>query len=144
APPLPGSKDVVHHGAGPSILGATTGPRRLSPAGSGISGHTVSSKHPGIDLNTLKHAPPVPVAHVLRRGNKLMPAAGPNWNLPWVNSGYGYASGYAWAGKLWVQHPNGAWGTCSASVVGYRLLATAAHCVRDHDTGQWNTAYLFE
>lgn len=47
-----------------------------------------------------------------------------------------------WAGKLFYRTPNGDY-VCSAQFISPRVLLTAAHCVRDGDTGVWYQDFLF-
>lgn len=47
-------------------------------------------------------------------------------------------------GKLYFQNPAGSWGVCSASVISPNdIIVTAAHCVYNTDTNQWNKTFVF-
>lgn len=50
-----------------------------------------------------------------------------------------------WAGKLFYTKPDGDY-VCSAQFIGPNIVLTAAHCVRDSDTGNWyeNIAFALQ
>lgn len=47
-----------------------------------------------------------------------------------------------WAGKLFYRRPEGDW-VCSAQFIAPHVILTAAHCVRDHDTGKYFSNFAF-
>lgn len=47
-----------------------------------------------------------------------------------------------WAGKLFYRTPNGDY-VCSGQFISPQVILTAAHCVRDADTGAWYQDFIF-
>ncbi len=46
-------------------------------------------------------------------------------------------------GLLQSEGTDGAFGTCSATLIGPKTIVTAAHCLYNHDKGGWNKDFLF-
>jgi hypothetical protein len=63
--------------------------------------------------------------------------------LPWNENFHKYASPLAAVGRLFFQESDGRTYTCSGTVVSTNIVLTAAHCVRDGRTGQWNSHWIF-
>jgi V8-like Glu-specific endopeptidase len=48
-----------------------------------------------------------------------------------------------WAGKLFYSEPSGDY-VCSGQFIGPNVILTAAHCVRDPDSGDWYRNFEFQ
>jgi len=100
----------------------------------------------------LNQAPAMPVP-VVRLGtiNRVNPApikprAGAPRPIPGSlarASGNVYSRPLYFGGRLAFNTPQGEM-TCSAQFVAPGILATAAHCVRDENSGQWYTQFLYQ
>lgn len=94
---------------------------------------------PRVDPSKIKQGAPVPAG-----------GAGPKASAPAANRGAGSAriSGDAskiplrWAGKLFFKREGGDY-ICSGQFVTDRIVLTAAHCLRDQQTGEWYDDFVF-
>ncbi len=46
-------------------------------------------------------------------------------------------------GQIWGKLKDGSWYTCTGTMIDKRTVLTAAHCLYDHDTGDWAVDYEF-
>lgn len=81
-------------------------------------------------------------AERMRAADTAVAQPGPASGTPWRGS----ADKVSHIGRLFMLSPSGKIGTCSAAVVDApdrNVLATAAHCVFNHDEGGWMERVLF-
>jgi Trypsin len=99
---------------------------------------------------------PIPVAKVRPGGAPAPAPSGPRSAGP-VGSGSAQNVGAAarktgdpnsvplrWAGKFFFKKPDGDDYICSAQFITPHVILTAAHCMRDDETGKWYHDFLFE
>jgi hypothetical protein len=77
------------------------------------------------------------------RKSRLHAASASPFDLPWRNYGYGTFGTLPYIGILTYKTDKGVSKRCTASVVGYRVVLTAAHCVRDSQTKAWFNSFQF-
>ncbi|HLL27906.1 MAG TPA: trypsin-like serine protease [Xanthobacteraceae bacterium] len=99
---------------------------------------------------------PIPVAKTTPGAPKPVPPSGPRSAGP-GESGPAHNVGAAdkmtgdpnsyplrWAGKFFFSKPGEGDYICSAQFIAPRIVLTAAHCVRDDNTGQWYRDFEFD
>ena len=94
---------------------------------------------PQVDPGQFKRGPKPPTSDDGQSGSGISRDVGPG--SPKI-SGNASSIPLKWAGKLFFRQPSGDY-ICSGEFITRRVILTAAHCLRDDQTGQWYDQFSF-